>query len=60
MNEKIEGFAGTCVQIIDKLAGKESDLELIFKDLTVEVGMFKAKLTGTIALNIKYAVKEKE
>ena len=60
MMENAVGFAETCAQIIERLAGKESDLELVFKDLTVEIAGMKAKLTGTIALNIKYSVKEKD
>lgn len=59
MKEKTDSFADACVQIIEKLAGKESDLELIFKDLTLEFAGLKSKLTGTIALNIRYYSTEK-
>ena len=59
MTEKAISVADTFAQIIDKLAGKESDLELNFKDLTLEIAGMKAKLTGAIVLDIKYAVKEK-
>ena len=44
----------TFLDIFEKLAGKESDLELIFKDLTLEAAGLKVKLSGTVVLNIKY------
>lgn len=37
MEEKMKGFGEVLVQLIDKLAGKETDLVLHFKDLTLEV-----------------------
>ncbi len=55
--EKIEkkgGFAGTVAQVLEKLAGKESDLELKFKDLMIETAGLKTTLTGSILLNIAY------
>ncbi len=48
-------MAETMLTIIDKLAGKESDLKLSFEDLTLDMGMFKAKLNGAIVLDIVYA-----
>jgi len=58
MKEKTEGFAEKFAQVIEKLAGKESDLEFIFKDLTVEIAGMKPTLNGRILLNVKYYVKE--
>ena len=52
-------MADTVLAIIDKLAGKESDLKLSFEDLTLDVGMFKAKLNGSIVLDIIYAKEAK-
>jgi hypothetical protein len=54
-----ETMANTLLAIIDKLAGKESDLKLSFEDLTLDVGLMKAKLNGAIILDIVYA-KEAE
>lgn len=45
----------TLLAVIDKLAGKESDLKLSFQDLTLEVGMVKARLNGSIVLDIVYS-----
>jgi len=49
------GMAETLLAIIDKLAGKESDVKLSFEDLTLDTGMFKAKINGAIVLDIVYA-----
>jgi hypothetical protein len=48
-------MAEMVIAVMDKLAGKESDLKLSFEDLTLEVGMFKAKLNGAIVLDVVYA-----
>ncbi len=63
MVEKIEkplesaahGMAETMLAVIDKLAGKESDLKLSFEDLTLDMGPFKAKINGAIILDIVYS-----
>jgi hypothetical protein len=49
-----EGMGDTLLKLIDKLAGKESDIKLSFQDLTLEIGMVKAKLNGSIVLDILY------
>lgn len=48
----------TLTQLIDKLAGKGSDIKLNFADLTLEIGMLKVKLNGSIILDVLY-VSEK-
>jgi hypothetical protein len=55
MEETAEIMANTLLAIIDKLAGKESDLKLSFEDLTLDLGVMKAKLNGAIILDIAYA-----
>jgi len=55
-----EGFGKTLATLLEKLAGKESDLELNFKDLAVEVGGAKVKLAGTVVLNIRYVREGKK
>jgi hypothetical protein len=58
--EKVAGsMADTILAVMDKLAGKESDLKLSFEDLTLDLGMMKARLNGAIVLDIVYA-KEAE
>jgi len=59
MEEKMKGFGEVLVQLIDKLAGKETDLELHFKDLTLEVAGLKAKLNGSVVLDVVYVLERK-
>jgi hypothetical protein len=49
----------TITKLIDKLAGKGSDIKLSFQDLTLEAGMFKAKLNGSIVLDVLYVAEKK-
>ena len=44
----------TLIKLIDKLAGKESDIKLSFEDLTLDTGMIKTKLNGSIVLDVIY------
>ncbi|MCL1966127.1 MAG: hypothetical protein FWF66_03165 [Candidatus Bathyarchaeota archaeon] len=45
----------TLITIMDKLAGKKSDIKLSFEDLTIEAGPIKAKLNGAIILDVIYS-----
>ncbi len=49
----------TIIKLIDKLAGKGSDIKLSFQDLTLEAGILKAKLNGSIVLDILYVSEKK-
>ena len=55
MEKTAETMAETLLAVIDKLAGKESDIKLSFEDLTLDVGLMKAKLNGSIVLDIIYS-----
>jgi hypothetical protein len=57
MSKKAENFPETFAQIIEKLAGKESDLEITFNDLKVNIAGMEPTLNGKISFNIKYYVK---
>ena len=59
MAEVVKGFGETLTQLIDKLAGKGSDVKLSFQDLTLEIGMLKAKLNGSVVLDILYVSEKK-
>ncbi len=59
MAKKTDDFGDTLLKLIDKLAGKESDVKLSFQDLTLEVGMLKAKLNGSIVLDVLYVSEKK-
>jgi hypothetical protein len=49
-----EDMGDTILKLIDKLAGKGSDIKLSFQDLTLDLGMVKAKLNGSVVLDILY------
>jgi hypothetical protein len=54
MAKSTEDMGDTLLKLIDKLAGKGSDIKLTFQDLTLDLGMVKAKLNGAIVLDILY------
>ena len=56
---KPEDFGDTLLKVIEKLAGKESDVKLTFQDLTLEVGMVKATLNGSVVLDVVFATEKK-
>ncbi|MCL2360088.1 MAG: hypothetical protein LBH74_09885 [Nitrososphaerota archaeon] len=59
IEKSAQEMATTFIAVMDKLAGKESDLKLSFEDLTLDLGMFKARLNGSIVLDIVYAKETK-
>jgi hypothetical protein len=58
MAKTSEEMSDTMLKLIDKLAGKGSDIKLSFQDLTLDMGVVKAKINGSIILDILY-VSEK-
>lgn len=54
MAKTSEDMDGTIIKLVDKLAGKESDIKLSFQGLTLDVGPVKAKLDGSIVLDVVY------
>jgi len=59
MAETIKALGESIALLIEKLAGKGSNLELSFKDLTLEMAGLKTKINGSIVLDILYVSKEK-
>ncbi len=55
----LEGFTSTLMKLIDKVAGKESDLKLTFHDLTLEMGTMKAHLDGSAVFDLSFATKRR-
>jgi len=49
-----KGLGEAIAALIDKLAGRRSNLELRFKDLMLEVGQLKARLNGSVVLDVLY------
>jgi hypothetical protein len=54
MSKHSEDMGDTLLKLIDKLAGKESDIKLSFQDLTIDMGAVKAKINGSIVLDVLY------
>jgi hypothetical protein len=50
-----ETMGDTIIAILDRLAGKKSDLKLSFEDLTIDTGVMKARINGAVVLDIVYA-----
>jgi hypothetical protein len=46
------------LKLVDKLAEKGSGIKLSFQDLTLEMGMVKAKINGAIVLDILYVAEK--
>ena len=49
----------TLIKLIDKLAGKGSDIKLSFQDLTLDAGVVKTTINGSIVLDIEYVTEKK-
>ena len=54
MSKTSEDMSDTLIKLIDKLAGKESDIKLSFQDLTLDMGVIKTRLNGSIVLDVIY------
>jgi len=59
MSHSTTDMGDTLIKLIDKLAGKGSDIKLSFQDLTLDVGMLKAKINGSIVLDVEYVAEKK-
>jgi len=59
LSEPMKGLGETLAQLIDKLAGKGTNIQLTFKDLTLEWAGMKTKLNGSIMLDILYVSEKK-
>lgn len=58
MEKTTNDFGEILIQLIDKLAGKKSDVKLSFQDLTLDTGMVKVKLNGSIVLDVLYVTEK--
>ncbi len=50
-----ETISDTIIAVLDRLAGKQSDLKLSFQDLTFDTGVFKARMNGAVVLETTVA-----
>jgi hypothetical protein len=58
MSKISEDFGDAMMKLIDKLAGKESDVKLTFDNLTLEIGMMKARINGSVVLDVLYVTEK--
>ncbi|MEJ2240778.1 MAG: hypothetical protein P8Y18_01355 [Candidatus Bathyarchaeota archaeon] len=58
MSHSTADMGDTLIKLIDKLAGKGSDIKLSFQDLTLDAGLLKAKINGSIVLDIEYVAEK--
>ena len=58
MAKSSEDMGDTLLKLVDKLAGKGSDIKLSFQDLTLDMGMVKARINGSIVLDILYVAEK--
>ena len=59
MSHSTSDMGDTLIKLIDKLAGKGSDIKLSFQDLTLDMGLLKTKINGSIVLDIEYVAEKK-
>ena len=55
MQRTAKTIGDTVIAVLDRLAGKESDLKLSFEQLTLDTGVMKATLNGSIVLDLVMA-----
>lgn len=55
MQRTAETMGDTIIAVLDKLAGKQSDLKLSFEQLTLDTGVMKATINGAIVLDVVMA-----
>jgi hypothetical protein len=58
MAKSSQDIGDTLLKLVDKLAGKGSDIKLSFQDLTLDMGMVKARINGSIVLDILYVAEK--
>lgn len=58
MAKSSEDMGDTLLKLIDKLAGKGSDIKLTFQDLTLDMGVMKTRINGSIVLDILYVAEK--
>lgn len=58
MEKSTTDFGEFLIHLIDKLAGKKADIKLSFENLTLDTGMVKVKLNGSIVLDVLYVTEQ--
>ncbi len=55
MERTAETMGDTIIAVLDRLAGKKSDLKLSFEQLTLDTGVMKATVNGSVILDVTMA-----
>lgn len=55
MQRTAETMGDTIIAVLDRLAGKKSDVKLSFEQLTLDTGVMKATVNGAIVLDVVMA-----
>ena len=55
MERTAETMGDTIIAVLDRLAGKKSDLKLSFEQLTLDTGVMKATVNGAVILDVTMA-----
>ncbi len=55
MERTAETMGDTIIAVLDRLAGKKSDLRLSFEQLTLDTGVMKATVNGSVVLDVTMA-----
>jgi hypothetical protein len=55
MQRTAETMGDTIIAVLDRLAGKKSDLKLSFEQLTLDTGVMKATVNGAVVLDVTMA-----
>jgi hypothetical protein len=55
LGKAFQNLADNLAPVMDKLAGTQSNVRLSFDDLTFDTGTAKAKITGSINLEVSYS-----
>lgn len=55
MQRTAETMGDTIIAVLDRIAGKQSDLKLSFEQLTLDTGVMKATINGAIVLDVVMA-----
>jgi hypothetical protein len=55
MERTAETMGDTIIAVLDRLAGKKSDLKLSFEQMTLDTGVMKATVNGSVILDVTMA-----
>ncbi len=60
LGKAVQNLAENLAPIMDRLAGTQSTVKLSFDNLTLDTGTAKAKITGSINLEVSYTDQQQK